>query len=506
MAPGGIMQRRIVDRLACINLPAFPLQLLLGRYPQWRLFPVAVVSRETAQGEIWMASPQAQARGVLPGLSIAAAMGLCPNLRAKAVSQKDIEETKKRVLMGLRSFSPKIEADNGSGAFWLQASGMERLYSSLEIWAQGIRKTLRAMGFEAVVVVGFSRLGTFALARGDGLKTMVLQDPEQESLAVRAVPLAHLELPPWVTTELKKLGKTTVGDLLQLPAGGLLERYGPLVYRLRSVATGTSQEPMVPVILDDPHGVHLDLDAPEADAIRLTFYVKRILSTLLSGIADCHETLDRLEIHLALDDGTRTVEVVRPAQPTLNAAQLIDLVRLRLGNSSLDAGVVAIQLRAATVKATTTQLSLFQKRPRRDLASADRALARLRAEFGTKSVVRLKLQAGHLPEAQFSFEPMEHVIFPEVTHRGQRSLVRRIFVRPVPINVHPVGHGTAYCAAAGIEGVFQKTGGPYILSGGWWNREIHREYYFTQNEKGQVLWMYRDKRRGGRWYLHGQLE
>ncbi len=32
-----------MDRMACINLPVFKVQLLLRRYPDWRNQPVAVV-------------------------------------------------------------------------------------------------------------------------------------------------------------------------------------------------------------------------------------------------------------------------------------------------------------------------------------------------------------------------------------------------------------------------------------------------------------------------------
>jgi protein ImuB len=47
--------------------------------------------------------------------------------------------------------------------------------------------------------------------------------------------------------------------------------------------------------------------------------------------------------------------------------------------------------------------------------------------------------------------------------------------------------------------------GPYIVSGGWWVRPVHREYYFAETRKGDLLWMYYDRPRR-RWFLQGRVE
>jgi protein ImuB len=500
------MQSCAADRLACADLPAFPLQLVMGRYPEWRGLPVAVVSRETPQGEVLIASRLARKQGVFPGLRCAAAIGLSPELRTRAVSQAEIDEAKAGVIETLWAFSPRVEADQGnSGAFWLNASGLERLYPSLEVWGNEIQGALGRIGFKAVVVIGFSRFGTFALARGKGPSVLILKTPEEERAAARAVPLEHLALPPWITEELGKLGKQTVGDLLHLPADGLLERYGPLVYRLRSLASGELWDPLTPVRYEEPLAMSCMLDQPESDAIRLTFFVKGLLSALLSHVAGRHAALAELEIELRLDQGERVVEQLRPARPTLDERQLIDLVRLRLEKTALASGVVEIRIRAGTVPAAVEQRQLFAKRPRRDLEAADRALARLRAEFGPRAVVRLRIQSGHLPEAQFSCEPLEHTVLPKPVRRGRRTLVRRVWTQPIPLNVHPVRKAESFFLNGISGGPFRDLRGPYILSGGWWHREIHREYYFAENRAGKILWVYWDKKRG-KWFLHGEVE
>ena len=47
--------------------------------------------------------------------------------------------------------------------------------------------------------------------------------------------------------------------------------------------------------------------------------------------------------------------------------------------------------------------------------------------------------------------------------------------------------------------------GPYRISGGWWVREVCRDYYFVETSRGRILWVYRDGPRK-RWFLHGEVD
>ena len=47
--------------------------------------------------------------------------------------------------------------------------------------------------------------------------------------------------------------------------------------------------------------------------------------------------------------------------------------------------------------------------------------------------------------------------------------------------------------------------GPHVVSGGWWQREQHREYWFAQTRGGDLLWVYYDRQRR-RWFLEGVVE
>jgi protein ImuB len=185
---------------------------------------------------------------------------------------------------------------------------------------------------------------------------------------------------------------------------GLRERFG------RRLIVSTAWLPAIwtplnPYQLEEPMRQHRILDDPENDTTRLLFLIKQLLHPMLATLATRARALAALWLSFLVDRSGWLKEQIRPAVPTLDSNQILDLVRLRLESMQFSAGVAEIALEAEACAATAEQLRLFSEGPRRDLDAANRALARLRAEFGDDAVVQAKLRDGHLPEARFAWEP-----------------------------------------------------------------------------------------------------
>jgi protein ImuB len=466
---------------------------------------VAVVAEDKPQAPILWVSERARRAGVLAGLRYAAGLSLASDLRAGVVPPTEIAEEVAALAERLRRFTPEVEPSGEEpGVFWLNGAGLDLLYPSLHAWARSVHAGLKGAGFSASVVTGFTRFGTYAVAKArQGV--VVLDDPARERAAARQVPLDRLELDPDFSDALGTLGVRTVGDLLALPAGGLHERFGPGAHRLYRMASGDLWTPLQPAPAEEPIRQTLLLDDPETDLARLLFLLKPLLQPVLAGLVVRGEALAELGLRLLLDRTGWRDERVRPAAPTRDTVQLLDLVRLRLEAQELP-GVIEVELTAHGVPATREQLRFFAERPRRDLAAADRALARLRAEFGDGAVVRARLADGHLPEAGFIWEPLAGVALPRPGPGAVRSLVRRIFSLPVALPPRPRQTRDDGWLLLGPEcGAVVKLHGPYVLSGGWWGGEAHRDYYFAETRRGDCLWVYHDRRRR-QWFLQGRVE
>lgn len=504
------------ERLACVDVPALPLQLLLRRHPEWRGRPAAVVAEDAPRAPLLWVNEPARRHGVLPGMRYAAALSVCRKLEAAPVAAARINRAVAALHRLLLRHSPRVEpARHEPGVFWLDAGGLERLAGAPRQWAEEVRLRLRRSRFAAGVAVGFTRFGTYCLARVHR-RIVVAPSPAREIAACRGVPLARLDLLPRLRDDLDRLGVLTVGELVALPASGLEARFGPEAAELVALARGLRFDPLQPVVPEEPFTAAVEFEEPETDAWRLLFHAKRLLHPLLDRLADRARAVTLLHLDLALDDRARTTrrESLRPAAPSLDAVLLMELVRLRLESCDLAAGVERLVLEVEAVEATAAALELFRRRPRRDPEAALRAVARVRAELGDGAVVRAELQPCHLPETCWRWAPVEALDVPvPAPPRGRPPLVRRVLPKPRPLlggapDLARTAGEQLLRAVAGpagpvVESSAVREHGPHLVSGGWWAGETRRSYHYLETEGGQVAWVFFQE---GRWYLQGTVE
>jgi protein ImuB len=498
-----------VDRWACVDVPALPLQLLLRRWPDWKPLPAAVVERDDPGGKILWLNEAARRAGVLPGQRYGAALALCRELRADVVGEDAIGAGVRELVARLQQMSPEVEPrPSEPGVLWLGCRGLERLYGTAGRWAREVHEAVRGLDLDATVVVGFTRFGSYVVARHLSERCIVFADPGEELAAARAAPLARIDIEARLREDLHKLGVTTVGGLLDLPMEGLRRRFGETGLAWRRFAEGALRTPLAPEPIVEPLCRSAELDAPEDDVDRLVFAIKRQLDPLLDRLEHEGRGVQSLELGLHLDTGGRRRETLRPARPTLAGARLLDLVRLRLDGRPLDGKVEEVSVEVRAGEARVEQLRLFAENPRRDRRAAERALARLRAELGESAVVRARLSEGHLPEACFVWEPLGRAELPaaRVPESPDPTLVRRIRRRPdaLPPRPHQL-RDDGWLIRGAEHGAVTKMTGPFVLSGGWWVRPIHREYHYARTERGDLLWVFYDRRRR-RWFLQGGVE
>jgi len=533
-----------MDRIACVDVPALPLQLLLRREPALTGAPVVVVTDDRPQAEVLWVDPIAGKSRIRPGMSYAAAQSLDARVRAGVVPPEEIEQAIDRVVQRLSAFSPRIEAFSGGpvgapGVLWLDPSGMIPLFTSFEHWAHGIRHALEELGLSATVVVGFHRFRCYALCRvRQGV--WVLDDAVKERKAAAAVPLRQLSLPAKLRDGLERLEIRTLGQLLALPAADLRARFGEAAAQLHACGSD-GWAPLVPRPLVEPVRAKVSVEPPDDDRTRLLFLLKSTLHDVMVELAERGQAMSALRLRLLLDHAEPHDERLEPARPTLDEPMVVDLLRLRLDAITLPAPVEALELELEGVEAPPGQLALFRTQARRDLDAAARALARVRAWLGPEAVTRGKLRPAHLPEARFEWVPIVETGFarPEIVGmpiatttaasmpvaegctplplEGRTRpepvplLQRRLLPRPqrLPSPPSPLvlddPDGPPPLRLPAHHGAIASMQGPYRKSGGWWVRTVERDYYFVETDAGELLWVFYDRVRRG-WYLQGWVD
>jgi protein ImuB len=518
-----------VDQTACIDLPAFPLQLLLRKHPDWRLHPAAVVEADTPQGTILWINEKARVAGIRTGMRYAAGLSLAAGLRAAVVTPKEIDDEVAQLSELLRRFTPFVEPGRDEpGVFWLDAKGLERLFGSLSEWASSLHAELVRAGFIASIVVGFDRFATYAVAkeRWKGDSPLFRHKAVSEELckkkgtvpfpilfdsvaaerdAAREVRLDRLSLPTSARDTLLKLGVTTVGQFVDLPLDGVGVRFGPEVRRLHRLASGALTQPLVPDRPDIPAMRRLILDNPELNASRIIGRIEEALGPMLDEIADKGRALAELQLAFRFERLGEHLESIQPAAPTLVSKVLLELIRLRLqAVRQLPDGVMEIILVARETPAVEKQRELFAVKKRRDLEAGARALARVKAALGDDAVVRAEPRDAHLPEDRFAWVPLSALTEAKPRPVDEPRLIRRLYTTPVPLPPRERHEPDGWLLRGLAQGPVVKVNGPYAVSGWWWKKSIAREYHFAETKSGENLWVFYDRGRS-RWYLQGHV-
>lgn len=502
-----------MHRMACINVDSFVLQLLLQRHLDWSDQPVAVVSEDKPPGTVVAVNQPALAAGVREGMRYTAALSLVECLQADTVSSEEVTAGVRLVIDRLLSISPSVEGsepetgDNAnayakSGVFWMDASGLRRHHRSPAALAQTIQRCLSAEQFKSTVVIGYTRFGTYLLARDTPQGCLVVPGAANERRAARKTPIERLPLKPAIRDLLEKLDINTVDDFLRLPYADLLRRFGDEVAAVHRFVRSDLDLP-VQGNIPASRFLHRDrLSHSETDVKRLQQHAERLLNTLLDHLQTENRTAEELQLRLFLEDGSYRQELIRPATPTNEQRQLVDLLALRLRALNLSSGVEELCLDAAHVPTHATQASLFRVRKQRDLAAGSEALAHIRAQFGNQTVANAVVTEAHLPEMQFFWQPASKLALPQPRasqdpkkYPPKRWLIRRVLKQP--------------SAAPPPKSVRH---GPFLISSGWWNIRdsglscgVDRAYYFISSSNGALKWVYYD-RINRRWYLQGWVE
>lgn len=496
-----------MDRTACVDLPALPLQLLLRRHPQAASRPAAVVEQDRPLARILWVNERARDAGVLPGQRYAVALSLLPQLHAGVISAADVSTAVGSLSLHLRRFSPGLRcALEEPGVFWLDADGLLPLYSSLGAWAHELHGSLTSLGLSAKVVVGWSSFGSYALAKvASGVR--VLDSLAVEQRALRRVALAALHLAPELRERLGRLGVHTLGELLGLPANGVLRRFGPEAYRLHRLASGESIDVAESLAESAPLRRTFTLEPPERDTPRLLRALRPLLDELLDELSGQGGAAAELRLGLVPErEGEVQRHRLRPAAPTRDADLLMELLDLRLQAAAPQQPVEQIVLQLVEAPAETEQIELVQQRARRDRVAGERALARVRAEFGDDAVSCLLAAEEHLPEARVLRMPLGVLrpAAPQVSER--RMLVRRLLSQPRPLPPRPRDlRNEGWRPRRPEQGTVRRLLGPYLISGQWWRGGQWREYSFAETARGDILWIYYDRTRRC-WFEQGRVE
>ena len=240
-----------MKRVSCVLLPMLPLQILLRNKPHWAGAPIAVVDDEGPNGRITHLNALAKKSRLRIGMRQTVARDLLPNLHTAVVSPEETADVSHELIASLQTFSPRVEATDHAGAFYVDPEGLRRLYGGYRNWATSIHRYLQARHWHNAVTVGFHRQRALAVAMTHNGVT-IPKSADDERRQSDQTPLREFDLPGELCESLGALGIETLGEFLVLPASELHSRFGAKASALHDSFADDMQLPIQPHAFDDP--------------------------------------------------------------------------------------------------------------------------------------------------------------------------------------------------------------------------------------------------------------
>ncbi|HEY9480497.1 MAG TPA: hypothetical protein VIP79_10435 [Gemmatimonadaceae bacterium] len=464
------------------------------------------------------------------------------------------------VTAALVSASPRVTPAAGEpGIWWVGADGFEQIGGETRL-AHELLDIARNWSPRARVAVAGScvaaRAATWASARGPRGLDPVIVPAGGDAAYLRGAPLALIPMDDELRDTLASLGIRTAGALATLEAEDVERRWGRDGLDVWRLARG--HDPRRPTLarVELPRSVEAALPSSATNIEPLLFLVRAALDRLADELVHDGRSAAVIAITLVNDD-TRSAlprgatphhvtREVRLPRPTARTAHLFDHCRALLERWPLSAPVSGVRVAITATAPTSGEQGDLLSAAWRDAAAMDAALARLRSELGTESVVRPIARDEHRPDQAGEWVDEEETAgrrpsaedhhpsgrrvsrvsrvsrvaetretrasYPSSIspHTEQPQRVLRMIEKPEPVEVEvevEIESGQeAPCAVwwRGQRMAVKRSAEPERLSGQWWDSDSAylRDYWLCESENGELL-LFVDRADGEKWYVQG---
>lgn len=478
------------------------------------------------QHRIVAADDAAMRQGVRSGSKRATALALAPELLCGEADTRRDAEALLAVAHALLMFTPTVTLEPPNGVV-LEVQPSLRVFHGLDALLPRLVEVLRPLGHAFRIACAPTALGATVLARWrDGFE----HGPHVRHLDV----LQRLldDVPVWLLgpgrehwEALQGMGLATLGDLRQLPRGGIARRFGETLLADLDRAFGSRADPREPVVLPPHFDGRLELHTRADTTDQVLEGASMLLARLVAwagaqqarigrfALAMLHESRHRRDA----DTPAHTSLEIALAEPSCDAEHLRTLLRERLAHTALAAPTLELQLHCRdVVHAPPPNAELFPTRGS-EREGLVRLVERLQARLGRDRVQRLVPVDDHRPE-----RASVCIAVGEAVPSGEFGSMQAVPsdggmpaahapMRPVWLLRQPLRLAERRSQPIGDDGrPLQLVAGPERIEAGWWDASLAaRDYFVARKADGSLVWIYRARlpsnpEQDG-WFLQGRF-
>ncbi len=482
-----------------LYLPQLPLDLATRRWPDalHANMPLAI----TQARRIGWANPCALQAGIVPGMPESAAHTRLANI---VLIPRDVtleaDAVTEAVLWALH-FTPQVSVlEQG---LLMEVSASLRLFGGLDALLQQLRGGILELGFTPQLASAPTAAAAWIFAlQADGL---------QGDHANFAGLLARLPVSLLVSVQphldaLQAIGCQRIGQLRDLPRGGIARRFGKDVLQELDRAYGV--EPEVHAWYEPPasFSARMELGARVDTTEALMHSARRMLMQMTGWLVARHSAVRQFSLllhHETLRYREKKVTTlpITLASASRDLAHLNLLLQEHLAKVDLSSSVIELGLQADEVELLAAPNTELFPAPVSQTEACGRLLERLASRLGEAAICRLAITGEHRPERS-SVMQAAHAQKPRSPIAGMPFAARPAWLLAQPLGLMVRGHKPFY------QGVLRLLAGPERIEAGWWDDGLAaRDYFIAANEGHLLLWIFRERQGADMveegWFLHG---
>ena len=452
-------------------------------------------------------------------------------------SQQDFE----RLAVRAQRLTPRVSLDPPDGLL-LEVKGSLHLFGGVAGLSREMAAECSRLRMPGTLAVAPTPLAALALARagrkaGVSGSLLIITDPAQLVGKLSPVPLAMLRWPQDTLGRLARIGVRTIGEALRLPRAGFARRFGTAQLQALDRLVGRASD------LRDGFEVRARFRRRRELLYELESHAAllAVLTPLLEELGEFLEARQcgvlALECRLQHRNVAPTCCVLRLAAPLADAKQIGGLLGERLRTVVLPEAVRACELRSGVLVARVLGSGGLWRAGEHGGGVGEQApdlIERLRVRLGDGAVYGLRVVDDHRAEAACATstvqsglqdDPGRNAVNPSMEARGSpswrsasgqdhlatrsevdnREGVDRCLRERRPLWLLKVPR--LLRERDGLprrRGELRLLGEAERIETGWWDGGgIARDYYTAIDRRGARLWVFREREAPHRWFLHG---
>lgn len=505
--------------------------------------PSGADSFSTPRKLVIMCSPEAERKDIHPGMKLSEARSLCSNLAWREYDERLYREAQSKLLRALISCSPKVTAEE-PGIFILDATGRTHLGGENTLCRNLLSLSSRCGFVNCHAGIADSSFAALVATRFKHRRWCIVPAGQDASFLAPLL-LRHLPLTRELHEALVLLGIKTLGQLAQLPAASLSERFGNEGIRAWNLAQGIDpRNPTLPP-QDIEFQCHIDLGYPVDLLNQILFVAKSMLDHLTTRLKQEALWAEELELEFFNDNDKFHERKIKLIRPSSNPKFLLEVIKLSLEAQPLTREFTALTLmiprfteesweqlqlsdsdnnrstktilrssaaesnkssfdsrHKGYVRLINNSLSALKTSSRPIPESLILLLQRLKTRLGDGVVVCPAANDQYFPESAGSWVPViqaertQAVVPVDIDYirnfAGSKELASGLVLRkaeqPIPVLIELKDSSPAAIAFRGAWHQIKSITAPECLSGLWWDNFIRKSYYVALLEQHSEQW------------------